>query len=138
MPYNSQHAIAIANNDEIVRDSFSVLLASAGYAVATYPTGAALVSALTWYRPCVVLLDSQLPDFSISCLLKNISDGGDGLLPTIVMANHAKELPNLDHVLAAAGSVLFKPIEEHQLFAAIDKALYAGNACASHQNRSDT
>ncbi len=118
-----QHAIAIANNDEIVRDSFSLLLAGAGYAVSTYPTGAALVSALTLCKPAVILLDSQLPDFSVACLLQNMSDDNVGLLPTIVMANHANELPNLDHVLAAAGSVLLKPIEESQLFAAIDKAL---------------
>ena len=132
MPHILQHAIAIANKDEIVRDSFSVLLAGAGYSVSTYATGAALISALLLHKPSVVLLDSQLPDFSLSGLLKNMSVDTGSLLPTIVMANHAKELPNLDHVLAAAGSVLFKPIEERQLFAAIDKAL-----CATDHSTAD-
>ena len=125
MPNSIQHAIAIANSDEVVRDSFNVLLTGAGYPVCTFPSGAALLDALHFFEPSVLLLDTQLPDFSVPSLIRDIVAATGRKLPTIVMANHANELPNLDQLLCDAGSLLFKPIEEHQLFAAIDKALDA-------------
>lgn len=116
-----QTAIAIVDGDAAVRDSFFPLLEGVGYSVCAYATGADLLKALPDIKPSVLLVGSQLPDFNAHHLLKHIYDLG-AQVPAIILANHNLELPKLEDMVPSPAALLLKPVDEMQLFSAIEKA----------------
>ena len=122
MSDQQQKAIAIVDGDAAVRDSFFPLLEGVGYAVSAYPTGADLLAVLPEIDPSVLLLGSQLPDFNAHRLLTHIHQL-HAHIPTIILANHRLELPRLEDMVPSPAALLLKPVEELQLFSAIEKAI---------------
>ena len=122
MSNQQQPAIAIVDGDEAVRDSFFPLLEGVGYSVSAFPTGADLLAALPDFDPSVMLLGSQLPDFNAHHLLQHVHQL-QIRIPTIILANHMLELPKLEDMVPSPAALLLKPVEEMQLFEAIEKAI---------------
>ncbi|MEM8976078.1 MAG: response regulator [Pseudomonadota bacterium] len=117
-----QIAIAIVDADSAVRDSFYPLLEGVGYSVCAYATGTDLLEALSDCSPSVLLLGSQLPDINAHLLLKRVYELG-AQVPAIILANHSLELPRLEDMVPGPSALLLKPVDEAQLFAAIEKAI---------------
>lgn len=127
MSEQHQTAIAIVDGDAAVRDSFFPLLEGVGYSVCAYATGGDLLRALPEVKPSVLLLGSQLPDINAHHLLKHVYDLG-AQVPAIILANHSLELPKLEDMVPSPTALLLKPVDEVQLFSAIEKATEHGLA----------
>ena len=121
-PSPEDFAIAVADRDDAVRESFSALLGGAGYQVDTYHSGHALLSALPSMRADCLLLEAHLPDISAPRLLLDIHRTGLKL-PSVLMADHALELPDISSIEPNPVALLFRPIQESCLFDAIETAL---------------
>lgn len=121
-PSEEDIAIAVADRDAAVRESFSALLGGAGYQVATYETGRSLLDALPDLRADCLLVEAHLPDISAPQLLLDIHQAGRHL-PSVLMADHALELPELTSIEPNPAALLFRPIKESCLFEAIEQAL---------------
>ena len=125
--YQQQSAIAVLDGDAAVRDSFFPLLEGVGFAVNAYATGRELLKALPELDPSVLLMGSQLPDINTASLLKEVGEL-HRYVPTIIMANHRLELPKLEDMAPSPAALLLKPVDETQLFAAIDSAIIGARA----------
>lgn len=129
VPNQQLSAIAVVDGDAAVRDSFFPLLEGVGYAVRAFATGRELLKALPELDPSVLLMGSQLPDINTPGLIQQV-DKLHRYVPTIVMANHGLELPKLEDMVPSPVALLLKPIDEAQLFAAIDTAFEVAGALA--------
>ncbi|RPG39207.1 MAG: response regulator [Hyphomicrobiaceae bacterium TMED74] len=123
VPYQQLSAIAVVDGDAAVRDSFFPLLEGVGFAVRAYATGTELLKGLPVFDPSVLLMGSQLPDINTTSLLKEINKL-HLRVPTIIMANHRFELPKLEDMAPSPAAILLKPVDEAQLFSAIDSAIH--------------
>jgi len=121
-PLPEEFAIAVADRDDAVRQSFSALLGGAGYQVDTYDSGRSLLNALPSLRADCLLLEAHLPDISAPRLLRDIHQAGRRL-PSVLMADHALELPDLTVFEPNPVALLLRPIKENCLFSAIEAAL---------------
>ncbi|MGI9520315.1 MAG: response regulator transcription factor [Hyphomicrobiaceae bacterium] len=121
-PGKSKGAIAVVDSDAAVRESFSVLLEGVGYLVRTYGSGVALLSSLPLFGPGCLLLEARRRNAEASRLLGRLSELGHEL-PTVLMANHPDAIPASHLLSSSVTSVLHKPIDEANLFGAIEHAL---------------
>jgi len=122
MSDQQEATIVIVDGDAAVRDSFFPLLEGVGYSVCAFPTGAELLAALPELDLSVLLLGSQLPDFNAQHLLKHVHELR-AHVPAIILANHRLELPRLEDMVPSPAALLLKPVDEMQLFSAIERAI---------------
>ena len=111
-------SVLIVDDDIDTHDMLSVLLAHAGYSVATAGNGQEALCMLTSIRPAVILLDVEMPVMTGAQFRE--AQRRDNVLvriPTIVMTG-SKEEPQLDPGIA---EVLHKPFRSKQLIAAIGR-----------------
>ena len=118
----TKKTVAIVDHDQAVRDSFSVLLEGVGYAVHSFDSGGALIKSLPHLRPHCLLLEFHLPEPNGRAVVDRLAELGHRL-PTVFMASHPRALPDLADLGSNAIDILHKPIEEHCLFQAIERAI---------------
>jgi FixJ family two-component response regulator len=119
--------IAVVDDDSAVRESFSVLLNGVGYLVKTYASGLELLQELPRTSTQCVLAATHLADLSGPQLLERIHEVGNGI-PTLLMANHSREIPALSTLAPNLVGLLLKPVEEADLLTAIEAAIQLGTA----------
>jgi FixJ family two-component response regulator len=113
--------IAVVDDDPAVLKALSRLLRSRAFLVHTYESGQEFLASLAKGLPACVIVDLQMPAMSGLELKQHlVRDGLD--IPTIMITAHRDA--SLDE-LEKAGLVAFlhKPLQDLNLFAAIDKAL---------------
>ena len=113
--------IAVVDDDPAVLKALSRLLRSRAFKVHTYESGQEFLASLPNGLPACVIVDLQMPAMSGLELKQRLVR--DGLvIPTIMITAHRDA--NLDeHEKASLVAFLQKPLQDHNLFAAIDKAL---------------
>ncbi len=120
-------SLAVVDGDAAVRDSFFALLGGAGFVVHTYASGLSFLKALPTIPTNCALVGTHLVDLGVEGMVSGIKEAG-GNVPTIVVANHPREILGLSDLTDFVVGQLFKPVEESALFAAIDDALHCGGS----------
>lgn len=111
-------SVLVIDDDIDTHDMLSVLLAHAGYSVATACNGREALRMLASLRPEVILLDVEMPVMTGPQFREAQRRDKDLIrIPTIVMTG-SKEEPQLDPGIA---DVLHKPFRSKQLVAAISR-----------------
>jgi two-component system response regulator FixJ len=118
----SQRVVHIVDDDAAVRRALVRLLKSAGFTVIAYETAHQVLDAAAGLTSGCILLDVQMPRMGGLELLARLSELGIGL-PVIVVTGHGDVPTAVRAMKAGAVDFIEKPIDEAQLFAAIDAAL---------------
>lgn len=117
--------VLVIDDDIDTHDMLGVLLAHAGYSVATASNGREALGMLTSIRPAVILLDVEMPVMTGAEFRQEQRRDPDLIrIPTIVMTG-SKEEPHLDPGVA---EVLHKPFRSAALIAVISRY------CAPHSS----
>lgn len=111
-------SVLVIDDDIDTHEMLSVLLAHAGYSVATACNGQEALEMLSYIRPEVILLDVEMPVMTGASFREAQRRDQDLIrIPTIVMTG-SKEEPLLDPGVA---EVLQKPFRSSQLVSAISR-----------------
>jgi RNA polymerase sigma factor (sigma-70 family) len=113
--------VYIVEDDAAVRSSLAMLLQVRGYATVAFDTAEAFLAAGTAGRPACVLVDVRLPAMSGLELQQKLKE--TGTLPVIVMTGHGDVATARKALRDGAVDFLEKPIDEADLFAAVESAL---------------
>ena len=113
--------IAVVDDDPAVLKALSRLLRSRAFLVHTYESGQEFLASLAKGLPACVIVDLQMPAMSGLELKQHLArDGLD--IPTILITSH-RDASLDEHEKAGLVAFLHKPLQDLNLFAAIDKAL---------------
>jgi FixJ family two-component response regulator len=113
--------IAVVDDDPAVLKALSRLLRSRAFLVHTYESGQEFLASLAKGLPACVIVDLQMPAMSGLELKQHlVRDGLD--IPTIMITAH-RDASLDEQEKAGLVAFLHKPLQDLNLFAAIDKAL---------------
>ena len=118
--------VFLVDDDASVRRALERLIRSAGYEVASVADGAAYLACPPPIRPACLVLDIRMPRMSGFHLHTAVA-GTEWALPTVFITGHGSEDVRAQALASGAVDVLFKPIDEETLMAAIERALAAGS-----------
>jgi FixJ family two-component response regulator len=113
--------IAVVDDDPAVLKALSRLLRSRAFLVQTYQSGQEFIASLPHGLPACMIVDLQMPAMSGLELKQHlVRDGLD--IPTIMITAH-RDAGLDEHEKSGLVAFLQKPLQDLNLFAAIDKAL---------------
>jgi two-component system response regulator FixJ len=115
--------VHVVDDDDAVRDSLTLLLESAGFAVRTYSSATALLAALPGIAGCI-LTDVRMPEMDGLALQRHLVEAGVRL-PVIVMTGHGDVPIAVEALKTGASDFLEKPFDDSQLLAAVTNAIAA-------------
>jgi len=113
--------IHIVDDEEAIRKSASFLLKTAGYAVETWPSGAAFLAEVKHAEHGCVLLDIRMPDVDGLEVQRLLAERGV-TMPVIIMTGHGDIGIAVRAMKAGAVDFLEKPFERAAVLAAIEAA----------------
>ncbi len=114
--------VHVVDDDAAVRRALVRLLRSEGLVAVAYETALAVLNAAPSLSSGCILLDLQMPGMDGLELLARLGELGIEL-PVIVVTGHGDVPTAVRAMKAGAVDFIEKPIDETQLFAAIDAAL---------------
>jgi two-component system response regulator FixJ len=114
--------VHVVDDDAAVRRALARLLRSEGLEAVAYETAQAVLNAAPSLSSGCILLDLQMPGMDGLELLTQLGELGIEL-PVIVVTGHGDVPTAVRAMKAGAVDFIEKPIDETQLFAAIDAAL---------------
>lgn len=120
----SDPLILVVEDNDTIRDAFSILLGESGYRVLQAATGAEALALSTSERPDLVLMDLGLPDengLEVTRQLK--SDEGTRAIPVVALTGRALETNERECMEAGCVGYLAKPIDTEQLLQRIPQFL---------------
>ncbi|WP_422059300.1 response regulator transcription factor [Sphingopyxis sp.] len=113
--------VHIVDDEEAIRRSASFMLKTSGYAVETWPTGAAFLREVRHAAEGCILLDVRMPEMDGLEVQQALLDRGV-TMPVIVLTGHADVSIAVRAMKAGAVDFLEKPFEKAVLIAAIETA----------------
>ena len=113
--------VHIVDDEEAIRRSASFMLKTSGYAVETWPTGAAFLSEVRHAAEGCILLDVRMPEMDGLEVQQALLDRGV-TMPVIVLTGHADVSIAVRAMKAGAVDFLERPFEKAVLIAAIEPA----------------
>ena len=113
--------VHIVDDEEAIRRSASFMLKTSGYAVETWPTGAAFLREVRHAAEGCILLDVRMPEMDGLEVQQALLDRGV-TMPVIVLTGHADVSIAVRAMKAGAVDFLEKPFEKAVLVAAIETA----------------
>lgn len=116
--------VHVVDDDDAMRDSLTVLLGTAGFAVAAYPSAEAFLTASTDGPGCVVI-DVRMPGMGGLELQGELMKRGRRI-PVILMTGHADVPIAVKAMKAGAVDFVEKPFEEAAMLGAIRRAFSLG------------
>ncbi|KAA3627025.1 MAG: DNA-binding response regulator [Proteobacteria bacterium] len=114
--------VFIVDDDRAVRESLSLILEVAGWAVEDYASAEAFLDAYQDDRPACLLLDVRMPGMSGLELQKRLAERGVAL-PIIFISGHADVPTSVSAMRSGALDFLEKPFRKEQLLQRIHEAL---------------
>lgn len=112
--------VYIVEDDAAVRSSLAMLLQVHGCTTVGFDTAESFLAAGTAGRPACLLADVRLPAMSGLELQRQVKDRN---LPVVVITGHGDVATARQALRGGAVDFLEKPIDEADLFAAVDNAL---------------
>lgn len=125
--------IHIVDDEEAIRRSASYMLKTSGYAVETWPSGAAFLKEVRHAEQGCVLLDIRMPDVDGIEVQRLLAERGV-TMPVVIMTGHGDISIAVRAMKAGAVDFLEKPFEKAVLLGAIEAAferLMAADSVAS-------
>src|SRR5271154_5355586 len=116
--------VHIVDDDEAIRDSLSLLLASAGFAPTAYPSAEAFLTVAPQGSGCLII-DVRMPGMGGIELQQELVRRGRRI-PVIVMTGHADVPLAVQAMKAGAVDFVEKPLDEETITAAIRRASSLG------------
>jgi FixJ family two-component response regulator len=114
--------VFVIDDDVSVCKALGRLIRSAGYDVEVFNGAAEYLARETPERPACLIVDIRMPNMSGIDLSRTIEGTAMGL-PIVFITGHADDSVR-EQTLAAGGiDVLYKPVDDTVLFAAIERAL---------------
>ena len=117
-----QGTVILIDDDASVRKALQRLIRAAGYPVESFADAASYLAWPATPRPACIVLDIRMPAMT-GFDLQNAIAGTTRSLPVVFITGHGDEDVRTQALQAGAVDVLFKPIDEEALVAAIEKAL---------------
>jgi two-component system response regulator FixJ len=114
--------VFLVDDDAAMRDSVSFLLLTAGYAVETFDTPGALLSAAARLSEGCIISDVRMPEMSGLQLLRRLKEIGVRL-PVIMITGHADVSIAVEAMKAGAADFIEKPFSDDVILAAIEVAM---------------
>ena len=119
--------VVLIDDDPSVRKALGRLIAAAGYEVVPFPDATSYATAPAQQRPACLVLDIRMP-LMTGFELQGVVAGTSRDLPIIFITGHGDVDVRTQALQCGAVDVLFKPIDEGVLIAAIEKALEIARA----------
>ena len=118
--------LAVVDDDADVRVALTRLVASAGFAVETFASGAEFLRSLQDHEPDCVVLDLHMPEmggFGVQGALA-VDHAG---VPVVVVTGHDTAEGRARAMQLGAKAYLCKPVDDEALLAAISGAIGGGS-----------
>ena len=133
----SKPMVYIVDDDPSVRDSLSLLLQSAGYAVQAFASANEFLDGVRdWQRPGCLVSDVKLPGIS-GLDLQDKLVGTSHPMPIIFITGHGDIPMSVKAVKKGAIEFLPKPFDDSALLGAVEEALAKGEQARGRQNEID-
>ena len=114
--------LAVVDDDADVRVALTRLVASAGFAVETYASGAEFLRSVEDHEPDCVVLDLHMPQVS-GFDVQGALAGAHAAVPVVVITGHDTPESRARAVRLGAKGYLCKPVNDEALLAAIGTAI---------------
>jgi len=114
--------LAVIDDDADVRVALTRLVASAGFAVETYASGAEFLRSVEDHEPDCVVLDLHMPQVS-GFDVQGALAGAHATVPVVVITGHDTPESRARAARLGAKGYLCKPVNDDALLAAIGTAL---------------
>src|SRR5882757_3387978 len=115
---NTVSLIGVVDDDEAIRDSLSMLLESAGYRCAVFPSAEAFLASGSVDQTDCMVLDVRMPGMSGPELQSKIRES-NGAVPVIFVTGQADEELRTRALKDGAVAFLNKPFSDEDLLDAI-------------------
>lgn len=116
------HQIYLVDDDADVREALALLLRTSGMTVSSFPDATAFLLKQPRLKPGCVITDIRMPTVSGLQMQETLTKRGCGW-PIIVITGHGDINACRRAFKAGAVEFLTKPVDEHDLLTAIDKAV---------------
>jgi FixJ family two-component response regulator len=114
--------LAIVDDDADVRVALTRLVASAGFAVETFASGADFMRSIEDHEPDCVLLDLHMPEMS-GFDVQGALASAHAAVPVLVITGHDTQESRARAAQLGAKGYLCKPVDASALLAAISTAI---------------
>ena len=114
--------VFIVDDDASVRKALGRLVRSAGYEVELFCCASEFLAREAPPRPACLLLDVRMPGMT-GIELQHTIEGTQRDLPIVFITGHGDESIREKTLAAGAVDVLYKPVDDRVLMAAIERAL---------------
>lgn len=114
--------VAIVDDDPSVRKSLQRLIRSAGWKAEAFPSAQQFLERYETDAPSCLVLDLQLPGLNGLDLQKRLAEAGLEI-PIVFLTGHGNIPASVQAMKAGAVEFLTKPIDEQDLFRAIQEAI---------------
>jgi FixJ family two-component response regulator len=114
--------VFIVDDDASVRKALGRLVRAAGYEVELFGCASEFLARDVSIRPACLLLDVRMPGMS-GIELQQTLGGTQRDLPIVFITGHGDEAVREKTLAAGAVDVLYKPVDDRVLLAAIEQAL---------------
>jgi FixJ family two-component response regulator len=114
--------VAVIDDDASVREALCGLFASVGLATETFASAQEFMAAGDMDKPGCIVLDIRLPGISGSEFQETLSRSGNRR-PIVMVSGHVDVPIAVRAMKAGAVDVLTKPVREHDLLEAVNKAI---------------
>jgi len=118
--------VHVVDDDEAVRKATERLLGAAGFAVRTYGSADAFLSAFEAGTPGCIVLDVRMPGSS-GTELQTMMAARDDRIPIIFLTGHAEVPESVRAIQRGAIDYLLKPVDAPVLIDAVSRALARDN-----------
>jgi FixJ family two-component response regulator len=118
----SRGTVFLVDDDTSVRKALQRLLRAAGFEVHAFADGPGFLACEHGRGPACLVLDIRMPAMTGFEVREAIA-GTPRSLPVVFITGHGDVEVRNEAITAGAVEVLFKPIDEQALVAAIEKAL---------------
>ena len=118
--------VHVVDDDEAVRKATERLLGAAGFAVRTYGSAAAFLSAFEAGTPGCIVLDVRMPGSS-GTELQTMMAARDDRIPIIFLTGHAEVPESVRAIQRGAIDYLLKPVDAPVLIDAVSRGLARDN-----------
>jgi FixJ family two-component response regulator len=119
-----QRAIAIVDDDALIRETLKDLLESAGYSSVVFSSAQGLLRSKRLARFACLITDMRMPGTTGLELYQKLVDAGHAI-PTIVITAYPDETVRARAIGAGIRCYLPKPVTSDALLACVDEALEA-------------
>ena len=114
--------VILVDDDSLERTALARLLRGAGYNVTSFERPSHVLMSLLPRRHTCLVLDIYMPEMTGVSLWKELRNEGFEV-PTILITGHRDQRTAIYGREVNAVAILYKPIEEKDLFEAIERAL---------------